>query len=231
MTTEPKKEETPVDNPVEPTKTPEPEAPEVKEEDNVEERLKELEEKDREKSRLLDASKTEALRLKKLNEELQAKASDDAPKLNDSDIELFKQYAKKAGLPFKEDLIAQQQQLYGERQQEALNKFLEEHPEYKPVNDKGNKKWNVLLAEYDTYKAPQNPKDVLNLLKKAHKNTNPEDSLEKGKALGMAQANIQEQTKLGGTSGAASTPKKKRTPEQQAARDHFKSLRPEVITD
>jgi len=47
----------------------------------------------------------------------------------------------------------------------------------------------------------------------------------------MAKVNLQEQAKLGGTSGAASTPQKKRTPEQQAAREHFKSLRPEVIQD
>ena len=229
MKTDPKKEETPVDNSAEPTKTPE--VPKEEPKDNVEEKLKELEQKIADQARKLDGSKEEALRLKKLNEELQAKIAekpDDSPKLNESDIELFKQYAKKAGIPFKEEIAALQQQQIKEKQQEAIDRFVEEFPEYKPENDKDNQKWTILKEEFLTYKTPTNPKDIYRLLKKAHGIINPTDSLEKGKALGMAQAKLNEQAQLGGSSGVASTPNKKRTPEQQAARAEFEKIRPEI---
>ena len=216
-------EELKIDNPVEPIETPQ--------EDNLEQKLKALEQKVAVQAQKLTASKDEALRLKALTEKLEAErvaVKDDSPQLNPSDIEVFKKYAKAAGIPFKEDLNQFSKSQYQDKQQESIDKFLEEYPEYKPENDIDNSKWDSLKQELATYKAPENPKDWYSLMKKSHRLVSPDNSLEKGKALGLAQANIKEQAKIGGSSGTASAPKGKQTPEQMAAREQFEKLRPDI---
>jgi hypothetical protein len=148
--------------------------------------------------------------------------------LNPSDIEVFKKYAKAAGIPFKDELNQFQKVQYQDKQQESIDKFLEEYPEYRPENDTDDSRWTALKNELAGYKAPENPKDWYKLMKKAHRLVAPDNSTEKAKALGMAQANLKEQAKIGGSSGGASAPKGKLTPEQLAAREQFEKLRPEI---
>jgi len=189
----------------------------------LEQKIAELEARDTDKSRLLTASKDEALRLKAENETLKATPQDESSL---SEQELFDNYLKKSQL-FNSQIDSVHKTTYEQKRDELKDKFLEKHPEYKPENDTGDKNWNALLEEINDYKIPKNPSDWGKLLRKAHKNIN-DNSLEKGKALGMAQANLNEQAKLGGGSSGGSSPKTKRTPEQQAVRDQFKTLRPEI---
>lgn len=220
-----------VENP-ESTTPPAVEAPE----DNVEDKVRALENKISEQSMHLSGSKAEALRLKQETDTLKAelatlKAKPPAQEIQvaDSDVELFKQYAKKAGVATKDEIEAIRHQNYKVAQDKQVADFLEKYPEYKPENDSMNTKWGLLLSELAQYKAPANPEEWGKLLNKAHKIIAPDNTLEKGKALGMAQAKLGEQAQLGG--GSASTQKKKLSPEQQAIREGFKTARPEYFKD
>jgi len=198
--------------------------------DNAQDKVSALEAKILEQSRHLAGSKAEALRLKQeadaYKEELEAvKAAVPA----EDDVELFKQYAKKAGIVTKEEIEEIKRSAYKSEQDAELANFLEKYPEYKPENDPSNEKWGQLISELATYKAPVNAKDWGKLLTKAHKIIAPDNTLEKGKAIGMAQANLKEQASLG--QGNASSPKKKLTPEQQSIREGFKAARPDYFKD
>ena len=52
---------------------------------------------------------------------------------------------------------------------EELNKFLEKYPEYKPENDPGDVNWSSLTREIGLYKMPANPRQVAEILDRAHR--------------------------------------------------------------
>ncbi len=52
---------------------------------------------------------------------------------------------------------------------EELNKFLERYPEYKPENDPGDAHWNALQRELAYYRQPENPRQVAEVLERAHR--------------------------------------------------------------
>ena len=87
--------------------------------------------------------------------------------LNPADVELFKKIAKATGYVSQEELNSK---FYNEVKQEELNKFLESHPEYKPENDPGDRKWNSFREELRLFfRMPENPRDVGMVLNKAHR--------------------------------------------------------------
>ena len=194
-------------------------------------RIKELEDKIQDlqegyKSKL-SGSKAEALRLKDEKEQLKTRLEELENKLeppaqvDETDVEIVKKLAKKAGFISQEELNKQLDKVKSnfqkKEQEEAIDKFYVEYPEYNPDNDKDNKKWEGLMKEFGTYKLPNEARSgsYLNLLKKAHKSISPDNSLEKGRALGHAEANLGDHAKLGGSS--SSSPDGKRTPAQQVA--------------
>jgi hypothetical protein len=213
----------PADNAAEP-ETP---APVI---DNAElsQKIAALEVKVAEQARHLTASKAEALRLKDQNERYQQPAPD-SPQVSNEDVELFKTYAKAAGIPFRDDIESLKKDQYVETQRQVVDKFLDEFPQYKPENDKDDSQWGKIQAELGLYKNPQNPKEWYALLKRAHSSIQPDNSFQKGKALGHAEANLQEQTKLGGGSPGAKAPTQKLSPEKQAIQEGFSSLRPQYF--
>ena len=58
-------------------------------------------------------------------------------------------------------------------QDEALQKFLEKYPEYKPENDPNDTNWSSLQKEMAWYKMPSNPHQVLDILERAHRAIKP----------------------------------------------------------
>lgn len=52
---------------------------------------------------------------------------------------------------------------------EELNRFLEKYPEYKPENDAGDVNWTTLQRELGYYRTPENPRQIYELLEKAHR--------------------------------------------------------------
>lgn len=222
-----KEEQSTTPPPEEPTQVEEEPTP-AKAENVVEDPEKaELRAKVERQSALLRASKDEALRLKKELEVRMAQpvqAQEDIQPVNSADVAAFKALARAAGIPLKEEI---QQQTYTEKMETAKEKFLQEHPEYSKVGDeKSDQAWDRLKEELAQYKAPEDPQKWYSLLQKAHRDisSTPELQLEKGKSLGMAQANLNASLG-GGSSGAASTPtKKKQTPEQRAVAEEFEKI-------
>lgn len=52
---------------------------------------------------------------------------------------------------------------------EELNKFLEKYPEYKPENDPDDVNWTTLQRELGYYRTPENPREIAQLLERAHR--------------------------------------------------------------
>lgn len=219
------------ENPAQPEVTPPAEADNGDERDQI---IADFKVKTATQAAKLAASKAEALRLKSerddlLSRQIQPKPAD-SPQMASDEVELFKQYAKAAGVPLKEDIEKINQATYKSQQDSALEKFLEEHPEYKPENDTDDIRWGTIAQEIALYKAPVQPKDWYALLKKAHSAIQPDNSFQKGKSLGMAQAALNEQARIGGGSSGAKAPVKKLSPEQQAVQEGFKQTRPNYFS-
>lgn len=186
----------------------------------------ELRAKVKRQSTLLRASKDEALRFKR---ELEARtqpvqAQEDTLPVSPQDVAAFKALARAAGIPFKDEI---QQQTYSEKAESAKEKFLQEYPEYsRPGDEKSDEAWDKLMNEAGRYKIPSDPKQWYTLLKEVHAkiSTTPGLQLEKGKSLGLAQANLNASLG-GGVSGSASNPtSKKQTPEQKAVAEEFDKI-------
>lgn len=190
-------------------------------------------EKKEEYSRLLNDSKAEALRLKAEVERLAAEKAQLEAKysqpndVSDQDVEILKQLGKKAGFAFQEDTQKIRQETYAEKQQAAVDEFLKTHPEYSPGKPENDQRWNALRAELATYVSPTNGSDWKKYLEKGHKvlNTNDELTLERGKALGFAQANTA--PSVGGASSGSPSQGSGKTPERQAISEGFAAARPQ----
>lgn len=210
--------------------------PEVQQEvqPDTQAKIQELEAKIADQSRHLTGSKSEALKIRQENEALRAqienlKTQQESPQVSNEDLQYVDQILSKAGYVKKDDLKKFEIAQYQKERDSVLMDFMEKYPEYKPENDKGDIKWTALINEVAQYKEPDNPKDWFSLLKKAHKIINPDNSLEKGKSLGMAEANLGELSKIGGSSGVSSS-KAKRSPAQQAIMDELYQKRPHYKT-
>jgi hypothetical protein len=201
--------------------------------------------------RKLTGSKAEALRLKAENERLAAevaktKAEQQAAQTGQSqsygytpyqptvaEVAMFKQLAVHAGIPLKEELAQNRQQQYNEAADQCLQDFLGKHPEYaNPGDPNSDNLWTNLEGTLKQFKQPENPRDYAKLLEMAHRymsSDNIDTAMERGRALGMAQAKIAEQGKIGGVGGGAGmalAPSTKKSPDKQTVEDGFKAVRP-----
>lgn len=96
---------------------------------------------------------------------------------------------------------------------EELNKFLEKYPEYKPENDPSDTNWTALQQELGYYRTPENPRQIAELLERAHRgvvkvSSGPSIAPQK-RALAVAQ--------VGGGGAQKSSPQAKLDPERRAA--------------
>ena len=209
--------------------------------------------------RKLTGSKAEALRLKAENERLTAEharlvAEAEAARSGQSqsygftgyqstpaEIALFKQLAAQAGVPLKEELAqaqaVQDTARYNEVSNQQLQDFLTRHPEYaNPGDPNSDNLWIQLDATLKEFNKPAKAEDYGKLLEKAHKLVKSDDidmAIEKGKALGLAQATIAERGKIGGLGGGSSGGTRapvKKSPEKQSIEEGFASVRPNYFS-
>lgn len=224
---------TPVTDNVVETEPEQPAEPESKEVDNVDgaKEVNEIDEKEERYKQQLSGSKAEALRLKSEKEQLEAQLAqlsqakqeqeDAGVPMNEQDLVVFNALAKKLGFVTKQEIEKENQiKTYSQLQEDSLNKFLTEHPEYnKPGDSESDKRWTELQKELTFYNTrPSDPKAWYTILSKAHNNlsSNTELARARGESIGMAKATLAEQAKMGNrASGIASGPTKKQTPEQQ----------------
>lgn len=95
-----------------------------------------------------------------------------------------------------------QGQTYAEKAQEALDTFLDAHPEYTVDNDKEGTLWDAFKAEYSLYKQPTNPKDFPKIFNKVHKDV---FGIKPAGALKTVTAQ-QEKTKVASHAGSSPAP-------------------------
>lgn len=199
----------------------------------------------KEQAAALRGSKEEALRLKREKEELELrlqqhpqsslKGDETQYPVTDAELAAFNAYAKKLGYVTRDEIETVRQDLYRRDEKTSLERFYQKYPEYAPENDSDDSKFGVLKEHIaNWYKAPKDPSKWYDVLVKAHNDLAKDDNIsqKKGEALGMAKANLRDQSRLGSaSSGGTSTPKLKLSPEQQKIRDGFKAVRPEYYKD
>lgn len=188
-----------------------------------------------------EQSKPERAEAKQKSSEEDVTTTDDEQlAFTDEQVKLFKQLAEKAGLG-SPDQVAEQvytEKQYKAEQQTAINKFLDDFPEYADTeNDTSNKMWAELQQQIvNMYKAPAAGKDWYLVLKKAHKDLveDPTLEFEKGVSFAQAQANLLEQKKLGSTASGADSSQdgaEQMSPERRTVHEGFQKVRPQYFKE
>lgn len=99
--------------------------------------------------------------------EIITEAGEKLDDLNPDDVKNIDRVLKAKGYITKAE---SQKIIYESVKNEELNKFLDKFPEYKAENDKNDVNWTALQREMSLYKTPENPRQVAELLLRAHRN-------------------------------------------------------------
>lgn len=91
---------------------------------------------------------------------------DDLKDLHPDDITLIDRILRAKGYVSGQDV---DQKLYNTVKDEMLTKFLEKYPEYKPENDPQDFNWSALQEELGFYRMPDNPRQIVEVLERAHR--------------------------------------------------------------
>jgi hypothetical protein len=93
--------------------------------------------------------------------------------VNPDDVQVIEKVLRAKGYVTKDEA---EKMTYQAVQQEELNKFLAEFPEYKPENDPHDLNWSSLQRALAIYAKPSDPRKWSEILKKAHKDMAPAPS-------------------------------------------------------
>jgi hypothetical protein len=121
---------------------------------------------------------------------------DELKDLNPDDVNLIERVIRSKGYVNKEEA---NQMFYKAVEQEELGKFLDKYPEYKPENDPSDANWSLLQKELGFYKLPSNPKQITEILERAHRSIIKVPS---GPSLPVQQRRVQT-----ASAGAGGTPR------------------------
>ena len=91
--------------------------------------------------------------------------ADDLSDIDQKDVALIERVIKAKGYAKREDLDARE---YHGTVKSEQDRWLEEHPEYKPENDTKDERWNALKEIASMFQQPKNPKDVRRILDMAN---------------------------------------------------------------
>ena len=138
-------------------------------------------------------------------------AIDDLKDTHPDDVKLIERVLQAKGYVRKEDV---EKRIYSETQQQQLNSFLDEHPEYKPENDTQDLNWQRLQRELEVYRMPQDPKKVGEVLERAHKSIS---GFSDGRSFETKKHLAKTAGVGGGQSSSSSSRMKSLSPEQAEA--------------
>ena len=93
---------------------------------------------------------------------------DELKDVNPEDASLVERILRSKGYVRKDEV---DEMYYKAVQDEELAKFLEKYPEYKPQNDPNDTNWGTLQRELEFYRMPKNPRQIPEILERAHKAT------------------------------------------------------------
>lgn len=146
---------------------------------------------------------------KKLKPEEAKEIDPDLKDFTDQDLKRFAKVAKTLGFVQKDEIV---EKTFTDAKQEALELFLDKHPEYRPENDPKDEMWKAVLGEYQLYKEPQNKKAIVQLLERSHAIVSKTFRKPKAASTVQAQARTnQVASASGGASRGASAEKPKGT--------------------
>jgi hypothetical protein len=91
---------------------------------------------------------------------------DELKDLHPQDVEVIDRVLRAKGFITREEAESMH---YKAVENEELNKFLEKYPEYKPENDPNDANWAMLQREIALYKQPSNPRQIAEILDRAHR--------------------------------------------------------------
>ena len=91
---------------------------------------------------------------------------DELKDVNPEDASLVERILRSKGYIRKDEV---NEMYYKSVQDEELAKFLEKYPEYKPQNDPSDANWGALQRELEFYRMPKNPRQIQEILERAHK--------------------------------------------------------------
>lgn len=91
---------------------------------------------------------------------------DELKDLNPDDVAIIDKVLRAKGYMTKPEA---DKMFYEAVKTEETNKFLDKYPEYKPENDPGDVNWTMLQREIEYYKAPTNPRQIADILDRAHR--------------------------------------------------------------
>lgn len=134
---------------------------------------------------------------------------DELKDLHPEDVATIERVLRAKGLMTKQEA---EQMFYDSVKNEELNKFLEKYPEYKPENDPGDVNWQTLQKELSYFRTPENPRQIAELLERAHRSVVKVPS-----GISTAPAKRQVQLASVGSGGGkqSTTPSAKLSPEQR----------------
>lgn len=91
---------------------------------------------------------------------------DELKDLHPEDVHMMERVMKAKGFLTRGEAS---QMYYEAVKQQELDNFLEKYPEYKAENDANDINWNALQREYNRYKTPENPHEIIQVLERAHR--------------------------------------------------------------
>ena len=91
--------------------------------------------------------------------------ADDLSDIDQKDVALIERVIKAKGYAKREDLDARE---YHGTVKSEQDRWLDEHPEFKPENDAKDERWNALKEIASMFQQPKNPKDVRRILDMAN---------------------------------------------------------------
>lgn len=130
---------------------------------------------------------------------------EDIKDIHPEDVKAVERILKSKGIVTAADV---KKMTYEATVNDVRDQFLEEHPEYKPENDPYDEKWSRLVAEFELYRMPDNPKRVRELLDKSHKAVVARFASERSQPKPEIKKRQVELASLGSGGGQRSSPSK-----------------------
>lgn len=140
-------------------------------EDNIKKRIQGLQEE--EKRVIADVVKARGERREAKSEQREDTFVEKEVDLTGVNPEDQKLIDKVVDAKLKSGGYVKQEDYYKTEANAVKDEWLVKNPEYLPVNDPDDVKWNRLQEELKFYKIPVNPKDYKKILDKAHRELNP----------------------------------------------------------
>ena len=134
------------------------------------------------------------------------------------DVALVNKIARESGLMSKEEV---QRMFYESVKTDEVNKFLNDHPEYKPENDPNDLNWGALQRELSWYRMPDDPRRIRDILERAHQSTSAVPTASSERSLNAQKQRVKTASLGGGSTQRLSSQEgTKLTPRQRLELEH-----------